>query len=104
VRRLGHRRKKWLEVGDDRWVPPVSEGEREEGCTGSGEVSGPRARFFVGPKGLPGVLFLFSFLFFFFFFCFLISFVSFAKMLQINSNQFQKFSKNQCNDLTLQEN
>jgi hypothetical protein len=44
------------------------------------------------------------FLFFFFFFCFLISFVSFAKMLQIISNHFQKFSRIQCNDLTLQEN
>jgi hypothetical protein len=54
-------------------------------------------------ESFPGVLFLFSFLFFFFFY-FLISFVSSAKMLQINSNHFQKFSKNQCNDLTLQEN
>jgi hypothetical protein len=35
--------------------------------------------------------FLISFLFLFF--CFLNSFVSFAKMLQINSNHFQEFSK-----------
>jgi hypothetical protein len=58
-----------------------------------------------GPKLVPGQIGFpgpFSyFLFFFFFFCFLNSFISFAKMLQINSNHFQKFSKNQCNDLTL---
>jgi hypothetical protein len=47
----------------------------------------------------PFFLFCFPFLLFS---VFLISFVSFAKMLQINSNQFLKFSKNQCNDLTLQ--
>jgi hypothetical protein len=52
---------------------------------------------------VASALFHFYFVFFFFFFSFLIYFVSFAKMLQINSNHFQKFSKNQCNDLTLQK-
>jgi hypothetical protein len=42
---------------------------------------------------LPRGLFLFYFIFFFFFFCFLISLILFAKMLQINSNHFQNFSK-----------
>jgi hypothetical protein len=81
----------------------VGEGEGR-GYRFGEKVSGLQVDSGLGRKGFPRVLFLFSFLFFFFFFCFLISFVSFAKMLQINSNHFQKFSKNQCNDLALQEN
>jgi hypothetical protein len=47
----------------------------------------------VGLKGFPGVLFHIFLSFVLFFFYFLISFTDFAKMLQINSNHFQKFCK-----------
>jgi hypothetical protein len=60
--------------------------------------------FLCWAEPFPSALFLFFPFFFLFFFCFLYFFISFAKMLQINSNHFQKNSKNQCNDLTLQEN
>jgi hypothetical protein len=76
--------------------PHVSEGERDAAYRFGRGIAGPRAPFSVGPKGLPRPLFLFSFLF-----CFLISFVSFAKMLQIDSNQFVKFPRIQHNNLEL---
>jgi hypothetical protein len=51
-------------------------------------LDGPRAGFEVGPKSFPEA-FLFIFLSFsFFLFLFSISFVSFAKRLQFNSNHF----------------
>jgi hypothetical protein len=53
---------------------------------------------------VPGAIFYFYFIFFFSFSVFLISFILFANLIQIKPNHFQKFSKNQCNDLTLQEN
>jgi hypothetical protein len=48
--------------------------------------------------------FSFSNSFSFSFSVFPISFIQFAKIPQINSNHFQKFSKIQCNALTQQEN
>jgi hypothetical protein len=69
------------------------EGERVPGYHFGVRGNGPWARSSAGLIRSPGPVFLFSFLFFFFFFCFLISFVSFAKMLQINSNHFQNFQK-----------
>jgi hypothetical protein len=53
----------------------------------------------IGPRDL---LFFFDF-FLVFFFLFSV-FIFGKKKLQFKSNHFQKFSKNQCNDLTLQEN
>jgi hypothetical protein len=55
-------------------------------------VDGPRAGFCSGPIRFP-LAFFYFFVLFFFFFCFLISFVTFANMLQINSNHFHKFCK-----------
>jgi hypothetical protein len=66
--------------------------------------AGPWASSDPRPNRVPAAFYSFSFFFSLFFFCFLYSFILFAKMLQINSNHFQKYSKNQCNDLTLQEN
>jgi hypothetical protein len=50
-----------------------------------------------GQMGSPGPLFYFYFLFFF---CFLISFISFAYIIQTRSIQFLKFCKIQHNVLT----
>jgi hypothetical protein len=78
----------------DEGVPPVSEERREKGIPfrdcfllGCGPILVP------GQMGSPG-----PFSYFLFFFCFLISFIVFAKLLQINSNHFQKFSKIQINN------
>jgi hypothetical protein len=101
---LGHRRKKRLEEGDDRWVPPVSRRKEKRWVPVRERRYGPRADSVTGPNRFPGSISIFISSFLLFFFCFLISFVSFAKMHQINSNHFQKFSKNQSNDLTLQKN
>jgi hypothetical protein len=49
--------------------------------------------FLVWAEAVPPGPFLFLFLLFFFFFYFLIPFIDFAKLLQINSNHFQEFSK-----------
>jgi hypothetical protein len=56
-------------------------------------LAGPRASLTSGPKGFPRGPSLFFCSLSFSLFCFLISFVDFAKLLQINSNHFQKFSK-----------
>jgi hypothetical protein len=67
------------------------EGKREVPVRRS--PTGPRAALTSGPKCSPrgpSLFFLFSSLFFF---CFLISFVTFANMLEINSNHFHKFCK-----------
>jgi hypothetical protein len=56
---------------------------------GTGSViprGGPWAETDAGPDLLPETIFIFSLLFFFFFFCFLISFISFAFVIQIDSN------------------
>jgi hypothetical protein len=47
----------------------------------------------LGQRGSLRSSFIFLFSFLLFFLWFLYSFVSFAKMLQINSNHFQEFSK-----------
>jgi hypothetical protein len=57
----------------------------------------------LGRNGVPWPFFYFYFVFFFSFLIFRFVSKSFAKRLQFNSNHFQKFSKNPCNDLTLQE-
>jgi hypothetical protein len=76
----------------------------EKGCTGSVcLLDGPRARSPVGLKGFPGSISIFISSFLFFFFCFLISFLEFAKLLQINSNHFQKFCKIQGKVLNQQQ-
>jgi hypothetical protein len=58
-------------------------------------LAGPWAGSDAGLKRCPGSSFMFLFLLFFSFsvFLFLVSFISFAKMLQFNSNQFLKFYK-----------
>jgi hypothetical protein len=58
---------------------------------------GPWASSEAGPKRCPLALFYFYFVYFFFFFCFLISFISFAYLVQIASNQLCKVSKIQNN-------
>jgi hypothetical protein len=70
----------------------------EETGVGRGLIVG------LGRIVAPGLFLVFFFFSSFLLFLFSISFISFAKLLQINSNHFQKNSKNQCNDLTLQEN
>jgi hypothetical protein len=91
-------------VRDDSWVPHVGEGEREGLYWFGFWLPGSRTASPYWAEGLPRAFYSFSISFWFSFSCFLFLFLSFAKMLQINSNHFQKFSKNQCNDLTLQEN
>jgi hypothetical protein len=73
----------------DEGVPPVSE-ERREKVTGSGSLlDGPRADSEAGPDGFPGALFLIFISFTSFSFSVsLISFIAFAKMLQIKPNKF----------------
>jgi hypothetical protein len=88
----GRRRSDWW-VRSDWWGPRVSVGREEAEIPFRVRLPGLRAGSSSGPKGSPGPSFIFFFLFFFFFFCFLISFLDFAKKLQINSNHFQKFSK-----------
>jgi hypothetical protein len=83
----------------------LSVGEGETAGTSSGEARIGRGRKLAWAGSVPLGLFFVFFLFFLFsILYFLFSFLSFAKMLQFKSNHFQKFSKNQCNDLTLQEN
>jgi hypothetical protein len=48
----------------------------------------------LGQMVSPGPFYFYFLLFFLFLFCFLISFRTFALWLQIDSNQFLKFSKN----------
>jgi hypothetical protein len=96
----GKRSPAWFrpEKEDDwRVGPTVSEGRRGNGTDSGCGVNRSWTSSSSGPNGFPGVLFIFLFSFLLFFSVFRISFVSFAKMLQINSNHFQKFSKNQHN-------
>jgi hypothetical protein len=66
----------------------LSEREEKEEVTGSGERGvGPQADYSSGPNGSPGP---FNY---FFLFLFSISFITFSFVLQIDSNQFLKFSK-----------
>jgi hypothetical protein len=73
-------------------------GRRKE-CTGSEREVGPRAETGAGPKGFPGILLYFFSFFLLFLFYFLISFITFANLVQIDSNQFVNFSKIQRNKL-----
>jgi hypothetical protein len=77
--------------------------------TGSGEVSGPRLLGWLLPcwagssRVGPVRLSLFFCSVILSIFCFLISFIDFAKLLQINSNHFQKFCKIQGKVLNQQQ-
>jgi hypothetical protein len=83
-------RKKNLTVGG----PPVSEVREREGVTVRVCVEVGRGPILkLGQMGSPGPFYIFFFLFFFSYFLFSISFIDFAKLLQINSNHFQKFCK-----------
>jgi hypothetical protein len=75
----------------------MSEREREKGCTDSGLVLGRGLLLFTGPKGSRGPFYLFPFSLSFSFFCFLISFITFANLIQFAPNQFVKFLKIQGN-------
>jgi hypothetical protein len=71
--------------------------ERERGDAEGG--AGPdRVQLGLGPRVGPVGQFSF-FLFWFFSFCFLFCFISFSKLVQIDSNQYVNFSKNQLNIL-----
>jgi hypothetical protein len=59
---------------------------------------GPWASSRPGPEWFPGAIFYFYFLFFFSFSVFLISFITFANLVQIASNQLCKVSKIQNNN------
>jgi hypothetical protein len=85
--------------------PTGQRGKEGEGDTVSGLFpAGPRASSDPRPNRVPAAFYSFSFFFSLFLFCFFILSYHLQKKLQINSNHFQKYSKNQCNDLTLQEN
>jgi hypothetical protein len=100
-----------LEDRDDMWGRGVrgregvltrgvllSAGERGRGDTLSGLApGGPWASFGAGLEVFPAALFMFFLLFFLFFFCFLISSINSSNLVQIDSNQFLKFSKIQGN-------
>jgi hypothetical protein len=78
--------------------PHVGEEEEGSGIPVWERFPGPRAHFLFWAERVPrGPFSYFLFLFFFFLFCFLISFVSFAKMLQIKSNHFINSSNIPCN-------
>jgi hypothetical protein len=78
------------------WGPFVSEREGKEAVPVWRIPGGPWAIFAAGPKGRHGALFIF-FPFLPFLFRFLISFITFANLVQFSSNQFVKFSKFQSN-------
>jgi hypothetical protein len=72
----------------------LSAGGREgEGTILGKDLDGPWAETLAGLEPFPAALLLSFFCFFCFSFLFLISSISFAFWLQINSNQIQKFSK-----------
>jgi hypothetical protein len=83
--------------------PTLSARREKEKGTDSGMIRWAAGSFFLLGRTVPfGPFFLLFFLFSFS--GFPISFILFANLIQIKPNHFQKFSKNQCNDLTLQEN
>jgi hypothetical protein len=73
----------------DAWAPGVSEREELRRTASEWGITGPWARSGLGLEMTPAA----SSIFLYFFFWFLIYFISFAKMHQITSNQFLKFSK-----------
>jgi hypothetical protein len=91
----GHRRRKRLGEGDDRWVPPVGEGGGRKRIPLW--VLTPGGPWAVGRNGSMGPFSIFFYFLFFFSFSVSISFITFVKLFQINSNHFQEFSKNQHN-------
>jgi hypothetical protein len=70
----------------DRWGPLVREKKGGKEWHRFGIGNGPRAASRTRPDFLLEAIFIFSFLFFFFFFCLLISFISFAFIIQFDSN------------------
>jgi hypothetical protein len=90
------------EDGSDRWVPVVRGRERGEVYRfGFLTPGGSWARFCSGPKGFLEALFLIFISFLLFLFCPLISFISFAFVIQIDSNQIVKFPRIQHINLEL---
>jgi hypothetical protein len=85
-----------LEVGDDRWGPPI--GERRRGATYPFGIGwdGPWAYLAAGPLRFPEAFYYFLYFFSLFFSRFSISFISFAKMLQTNSYILQIFQAMLC--------
>jgi hypothetical protein len=78
----------------DMWVPPVIDGRGEKLTPSGFWPGGPWAASRAGLNGIPRPVFIFILFSSYSFSVFPISFLLFAKMLQINSNHFQKFSKN----------
>jgi hypothetical protein len=76
-----------------RWTPPSAGEGRESTDSGFNPRVGRGLVSVLGRNVSPGPFSYFSLLCFFSFSIFLISFIDFAKMLQINSNRFQKFCK-----------
>jgi hypothetical protein len=87
-------------VGDDRWVPPVSvRGEGEEAVRRVGPKLAGLGWFGLGWPSSVGPFFYMPFLFFFFLFYF----ITFDLSIQMSSNLFLKFCKNQRIVLGLKE-
>jgi hypothetical protein len=78
-----------------QWGPHVSEGEGRKEGTDSVNLNEPRTGFCSGPKEFPEALLCFFPFSSLFFFCLLDYFITLSFVLQIDSNQFLKFSKNQ---------
>jgi hypothetical protein len=76
--------------------PTRQRGRRETEGTGSEIVAGLRATCGTGPDLPPWPFF---YIFPLFLFLFLVYFISFSKLVQIDSNQFVNFSKTQHNIL-----
>jgi hypothetical protein len=85
----GGRRVTW----PGRRGPRASERKRKGVYRFGFSLLGRRPRVVLGLKAPPGSFYIFICLLPFLFLVFPISFVSFAKRLQINSNHFQGFSK-----------
>jgi hypothetical protein len=101
VSRNGERGRRLREEGDDMRGPHGSEGREDRGYRfGAGRCWAVGSFWPWAGKASRGPFSYFSLLYFFFFFCFLNSFTDFAKMLQINSNHFQRFYKNHCKVLS----
>jgi hypothetical protein len=73
-------------------------GEGDDTLSGGGNA-GPGPKAGLGRLVPCGLFYIFFCVLFFFFFCFLIYFISFANLIQINSNYFLNSSKNQHNVL-----
>jgi hypothetical protein len=92
-----------MEVEDDddvvSWGPLVSQMRKKARTISGFADGGPWADCGARPNRCPSALFYIFFFFPLFLFLFSNSFIFFSNLIQINSNQFVNFSKNQLNIL-----